>query len=59
MNWAIENFFPLITTKRRSIDPPWINKAVKKLIKGRKKVFLQKRVAGQLSGRRLKGKSFN
>ena len=39
INWAIESFFPLRTTKRRSIDPPWITGAVKKLIKGRKRVF--------------------
>lgn len=39
INWAIETFFPLRTTKRRSIDPPWINESVKKLIKGRKRVF--------------------
>ena len=39
MNWAMENFFPLITTKRRSIDPTWINGTVKKMIKGRKRVF--------------------
>ena len=39
INTAIETFFPLRTTKRRSTDPPWINPAVKKLIKGRKRVF--------------------
>ena len=39
INWAIENFFPLRTTRRRSIDPPWINKAVKKLIKSCKRTF--------------------
>ena len=37
----MEAFFPLRTTKRRSIDPPWINPAVKKLIKSRKGVFKQ------------------
>ena len=41
INWAIENFFPLKTTKRRSIDPPWINKSVKKLIKSRKGTFVR------------------
>ena len=41
INWATENFFPLRTTRRRSNDPSWINKAVKKLIKGRKRVFVQ------------------
>ena len=39
LNWAIENFFPLKTTKRRSIDLPWIDGTVKKIIKGRKRVF--------------------
>ena len=39
LNWAMKNFFPLKTTKRRSIDPPWIDGSVKKLIKGRKRVF--------------------
>ena len=41
INEAIEACFPLRTTKRRSIDPPWINPAVKKLIKGRKRVFME------------------
>ena len=39
INTAIETFFPLRTTKRRRTDPPWINPAVKKLIKGRNRVF--------------------
>ena len=39
MNWAIENFFPLRTIKRRNIDPPWINGHVKKMIKTPKKIW--------------------
>ena len=39
MTWAMESFFPLKKTKRRNIDPPWINGSVKKLIKGRKLIF--------------------
>lgn len=37
--WAVEEFFPLITMKRRDTDPPWINAAVKKLIRGRKRIY--------------------
>ena len=37
---AIESFFPLRTTRRRNIDPPWINGAVKKMIKRRKRIFV-------------------
>ena len=45
INWAIVAFFPLKTTKRRSTDPPWINGTVKKLVKGRKRMF--KRTGGR------------
>ena len=36
---AIERCFPLITTRRRSSDPPWINAAIRKRIKKRKAVY--------------------
>ena len=36
---AIESFFPIVSVKRSDIDPPWINKAAKTLIKGRKRVY--------------------
>ena len=36
---AIEEFFPLKTTKRKSTDLPCINKAVLKMIKDRKRIF--------------------
>ena len=39
ITWAIENFFPLKTIKRRNIDPPWINGTIKKLIKARKRIY--------------------
>ena len=41
MTWAMESFFPLKTTRRRNIDPPWINDTVKKLIKRRKNIYLE------------------
>ena len=40
INWAIREFFPLRTTKRRSTDPPWISPGVKKLIRARKRIFI-------------------
>ena len=39
ITWAIEKFFPLRTTRRKSTDLPWINDKVKKMIKDRKKLF--------------------
>ena len=36
---AICSIFPLRTIKRRNIDPPWINAAVKRLIKRRKRIY--------------------
>ena len=39
LQWAVESFFPLVTVKRRDIDPPWINSNVKKIIKARKRVY--------------------
>ena len=36
---SIETFFPLRTIKRRNIDPPWINDAVRRLIRVRKRIF--------------------
>ena len=37
---AIEQFFPLRTIKRRNIDPPWINEKIRRLIKARKRIFV-------------------
>ena len=39
INSAIESFFPLITVRRKSTDPPWINARVRKMVKRRKAVF--------------------
>ena len=36
---AMERFFPLRTVRRKSSDLPWINKAIKKKIRRRKKVY--------------------
>ena len=36
---AHEACFPLITTTRRESDPPWINEAIRKLAKKRRKVY--------------------
>ena len=38
---AIDKFFPLITTKRKSTDLPWINKQIRKLVRKRKAIFLR------------------
>ena len=38
---AIESIFPLRTVKRRSTDPPWINSRIKKMIKARKRIFIE------------------
>ena len=37
---AVEAIFPLRTIKRKNIDPPWINEAVRRLIRVRKRIFL-------------------
>ena len=37
--WALETFFPLKTTRRKSTDLPWMNKRVRKLIRDRKRLF--------------------
>ena len=36
---AIENFFPVITVRRKNTDPPWINAKVRRLIRRRKAVY--------------------
>ena len=38
---AVERFFPLRTVKRKSSDPPWMNKKVAKMIEDRKKLFIE------------------
>ena len=36
---ALERFFPLKTTRRKSTEHPWMNKKVKKMIKDKKDLF--------------------
>ena len=38
---ALEKFFPLKTTQKKSTDLPWMNKRILKLIKDRKKIFME------------------
>lgn len=40
LNWAIEEFFPLKTTRKKSIDLSWLGRGVRKLIKNRKRLFV-------------------
>ena len=39
IGWALETFFPLKTTRRKSTDLPWMNKRIRKLIRDRKRLF--------------------
>ena len=39
MNAAMERFFPEITVRRKSTDPPWFNWKVRKRIKQKKGVY--------------------
>ena len=39
MSSAMSDFYPIITTKRKSTEDPWINNRIKKKIKQRKGVF--------------------
>lgn len=38
-NAAVDRFFPMITTRRRSTDLPWINSSVRKKIRRRKAIY--------------------
>lgn len=38
---AIERFFPLKTTRRKSTDLPWMTKGIQKMIKNRKKLYVR------------------
>ena len=49
---AIERFFPLKTTKRKSTDLPWVNAAIRKRVKQRRAVY--KREGRSATWRRLK-----
>ena len=39
LSWAIDKFFPLKTTRRKTTDLPWINKSVLKKIDARKRLY--------------------
>ena len=39
LTMAIDNFFPLITTKRKSTDLPWINWAIRAKIRARNRLY--------------------
>ena len=39
IDWAMDNFFPQRTTRRKSTDLPWINKAVRKKIRRRNEIY--------------------
>ena len=55
VNGAVEQFFPLITTRRKSTDLPWINAAIRRKIRQRKAIFRQ---GGRCSRwRRLKART--
>ena len=40
LQWAVDEFFPLRTTRRKSTDLPWLGRGVLKLINNRKKLFV-------------------
>ena len=40
LQWAVDEFFPLRKTKRKSTDLPWLGRGVLKLISNRKRLFL-------------------
>lgn len=37
----MDNCFPVRTTKRKSTDLPWINKAIKRRIRRRKRIYIK------------------
>ena len=39
LNRAIEACFPLVTMRRKSTDPPWLNKRLRRLMRRRKAVY--------------------
>ena len=39
IDWAMDNFFPMRTTRRKSTDLPWINRAIKKKIARRRRIY--------------------
>ena len=41
IDWAIREFFPLRKTRRKSTDLPWMNNAVRRMIRRRKRIYVQ------------------
>ena len=39
MGWALDEFFPYKTTRKKSNELPWMNKTLRKAIEGRKRLF--------------------
>ena len=42
ITWALQTFFPLKTTRKKSTSLPWMNSKIRKLISDRKKLYLSK-----------------
>ena len=40
INWAVETFFPLKTTRRKSNDLPWLNKKTLQMIDTRRRLYM-------------------
>ena len=40
LSWAVENFFPLKTTRRKSSDLPWMSRGILKMIKKRNRLYV-------------------
>ena len=38
-NEAVTRYFPLITVRQKSTDPPWINKMLRRMMRQRKAVY--------------------
>ena len=39
LQWAVDQFFPLKTTRKKSTDLPWLDKKTLKLIRNRRRLF--------------------
>ena len=43
INMAVESFFPLVTMRRKSTDPPWINAKARRLMRRQKAEYTKPR----------------
>ena len=41
INWAMDEFFPLKKGRRKFTDLPWINKAIRKKIRRRMRIYVR------------------